>query len=172
MKVLQTNRLRLVPPSLAHAQDLFEYGKDETFATALRIAPQRSVADAEAFVRTLIEENERQERMYWVAELDNKAVGTLGYIFHGWREYREAEFGYGFSPATWGIGVSSEAAKACLRFGFDELKLARIRFYTRASNQRAQNAVRKLGFRDDLLLENFYSDGEGCQSFAMLALSA
>src|SRR5262249_44631118 len=38
----------------------------------------------------------------------------------------EVELLYGITPSAWGQGVATEAARAVLRYGFAELRLARI----------------------------------------------
>ena len=169
LPILKTERLELVPPRLEQAEDLFAYGSDPRFADALHIARQESLDEARAFIEWLIAENASGERLYWVAKSAGKAVGSLGFIFHGWLAYREAEFGYGFSPEVWGKGIFTEAASEVIEYGVKKLGLARIRVYTRYNNRRAKASVRKLGFVDDLLLGDFYPDGEACQSFALTA---
>lgn len=164
LSVIRTDRLVLVPPKHDHAYDLHEYGRDPRFAEALKGRVQSSPDDAVRFIDSLISDNATGERAYWVALLEGKAVGTLGFILGGLRRYREGEFGYGFSPACWGRGVALEAGTACLAYGFDALGLARIRVYARASNTRALNYARRLGFEDDLELHDFYPEGEACQS--------
>ena len=97
LPILKTGRLELVPPRLEQAEDLFAYGSDPRFADALHIARQENLDEARAYIERLTAENASGERFYWVAKSAGKAVGTLGFIFHGRPAYREAEFGYGFS---------------------------------------------------------------------------
>jgi RimJ/RimL family protein N-acetyltransferase len=55
----------------------------------------------------------------------------------GWRLRREA----------WGLGYATEAAKECLRFGFDELGLERIYSFTALPNLRSARVMEKIGMR-------------------------
>lgn len=163
MHIIETERLRLVPPSIDHAADVFAYGSRREFVEPLGRAPQASIDEAAVFLRGLIAANESGNRLYWCAEYEGRIVGTLGFIFHGllFLKYRQAEFGYGFSPEVWGTGMANEAATAVLEWGADNRGIARYWFCTRESNP-AQKAVEKLGFERDLYLPAFYPDGEGC----------
>lgn len=165
--VLTTPRIRLAPPSPAHAEALFAYGQNADFAAALKSKPQASLVDAERFVEHLMEENAAGRRMYWIAELNNRAVGTVGFIFRNLPPASEAELGYGFSPETWGTGIAQESAEACLEYGFRDLALNRIRIFTRESNTHSCKFAVKLRFVEDDLIRAFYDDGESCRVYSL-----
>ncbi len=60
---------------------------------------------------------------------------------------RVAEIGYEIAPAHWGNGYATEAARAILAFGFDELKLHRIAAGCIAENTGSAHVLEKLGMR-------------------------
>jgi len=57
----------------------------------------------------------------------------------------EAEIGYELSPASWGCGYATEAARAMLAFGFSARGLHRIHAYCIAENVASVRVLEKLG---------------------------
>lgn len=51
-------------------------------------------------------------------------VGFCGFRFFG--EQREIELLYGIAPVYWGRGLATEAARAALRYGFEECGFERV----------------------------------------------
>ncbi|GIG62864.1 acetyltransferase [Longispora fulva] len=59
------------------------------------------------------------------------------------------EIGWRFARHAWGHGYATEAARAALAFGFDELGLGEIVAMTAWSNERSMAVMRRLGMRRD-----------------------
>lgn len=57
------------------------------------------------------------------------------------------EIGYRFKKKHWGKGYATEAAKASINYGFDNMKLDVIYGMTHADNLGSQNVFRKLGLK-------------------------
>ncbi|MGZ3778382.1 MAG: GNAT family N-acetyltransferase [Mucilaginibacter sp.] len=55
------------------------------------------------------------------------------------------EIGWRLSRESWGQGFATEAAKACLEFGFDKLGLNDIYAFTALGNSRSENVMKKIG---------------------------
>ena len=73
---------------------------------------------------------------------------------------RQGDLGYELSPAYWGHGYATEAARAVIQFGFDVLRLHRIWSWCIADNQRSVRVLEKLGFRQEgCLRENEFFKG-------------
>ena len=58
------------------------------------------------------------------------------------------EIGWRLAKEHWGKGFATEAARAVLRFAFDELKLAEVVSFTAATNLRSQAVMRRIGMSD------------------------
>lgn len=59
--------------------------------------------------------------------LDPIAIGFIGWCGLKTRhELNEIDLGYRFIKAAWGNGYATEAAYACIRYGFEKLNLQRI----------------------------------------------
>lgn len=59
----------------------------------------------------------------------------------------EVEIYYGFFKDYWGKGIATEAAKANLRYGFEEIKLDRIVAVTHPENEVSKKVLKKLGMK-------------------------
>jgi RimJ/RimL family protein N-acetyltransferase len=57
----------------------------------------------------------------------------------------EVEVGYGFMPAYWGRGLATEIAGACIRIGFDQLRLPSLVAITTPTNLASQRVMTKAG---------------------------
>ena len=59
------------------------------------------------------------------------------------------EIGWRLSPAHWGKGYASEAAKAALRFGFEDLNLDQIVSFTVTANKASWSVMERIGMTRD-----------------------
>lgn len=57
----------------------------------------------------------------------------------------EIEIYYGLAPSHWGLGLTTEAAKALLRYGFETIGLSRITALVKPENVASQRVIEKLG---------------------------
>jgi RimJ/RimL family protein N-acetyltransferase len=60
--------------------------------------------------------------------------------------FDEWELSYGFRRDRWGRGYATEAARACVRHGFDELGLEKIVADVDPANARSARVLEKCGF--------------------------
>lgn len=84
---------------------------------------------------------------YWAVELKEEArmVGYCG--LRRLPQTKEVELLYGIERAQWGRGLTTEAARASLRFGFEELKLERIMAVTDPENLGSRRVMEKSGLK-------------------------
>jgi RimJ/RimL family protein N-acetyltransferase len=59
------------------------------------------------------------------------------------------EIGWRFAVEAWGHGYATEAARAALRFGFEDLDLAEIVSFTVPANSRSRAVMERLGMTHD-----------------------
>jgi [ribosomal protein S5]-alanine N-acetyltransferase len=62
-------------------------------------------------------------------------------------ESSEVEILYGLAPEHWGKGLATEAAEAVLRYGFEEIELARIYAGADPPNAASFRVIEKLGMK-------------------------
>ncbi len=98
-----------------------------------------------------------QERGYgvWaVTEAEGGLVGRCG-IRH-WESIDDIEVLYLIERSRWGRGYASEAAKAALEFGFNQIGLENIAAVTHQDNAASQRVLSKLGMH---LVKEFELEG-------------
>jgi ribosomal-protein-alanine N-acetyltransferase len=80
------------------------------------------------------------------AVIDNASGELIGHCgLHRLEVDRSVEVGYAFGKAYWGQGFATEAAYACLRYGFETLELRRIIALAMPPNSASQRVMQKLG---------------------------
>jgi RimJ/RimL family protein N-acetyltransferase len=57
------------------------------------------------------------------------------------------ELAYMLARPFWGLGLATEAARACLRYAFEELRLPSVSAITRPGNQRSRRVMEHLGMK-------------------------
>jgi RimJ/RimL family protein N-acetyltransferase len=78
---------------------------------------------------------------------DKANENLIGYCGFQYLDQTEAvEIYYGFFKKYWGKGFATEAARAALQFGFEQVKLSEIAAVTHPDNIESQNVLRKIGF--------------------------
>lgn len=74
------------------------------------------------------------------------------------------ELGYRFLPEFWGKGYATEAAKASLDLGFDQLNADNIFAYADVENKSSNHILTKLGFENK---GTFLDKGDICNWFEL-----
>lgn len=85
------------------------------------------------------------DRWAVVDKANNRLLGWCGLNYLD--DTEEVEIGYGIAREYWGQGLIPEAAKATLRYGFEELHLEKIVAVAFPENQASQRVMQKLGMR-------------------------
>ena len=83
---------------------------------------------------------------HWaVEETDHTLIGWCGLQFLS--DTVETEVAYCLGKPFWGKGYATEAAKASLDFGFQELPIKEIIGLTHLANKASQNVLMKIGMK-------------------------
>ncbi|HEX8180862.1 MAG TPA: GNAT family N-acetyltransferase [Pyrinomonadaceae bacterium] len=78
-------------------------------------------------------------------KVDGEMIGWGG--LQPLEETGEIEVGYGFAKEFWGQGYATEAAAACLRYGFEQAGLARIVAVAIPENIGSRRVMEKAGMK-------------------------
>jgi RimJ/RimL family protein N-acetyltransferase len=153
MMRIQTERLVLEPLVLADLDDLL----------ALHAHPEVTEwlggLDTPT-ARERLADNERQfrERGHGrMAIRDRRSgafLGRSGLLY--WPQFDEVEVGWTLIPSAWGHGYATEAARACIEWGFEHLTVPYLTAMIQASNERSVAVATRLGFtplRNDVVLD-------------------
>jgi ribosomal-protein-alanine N-acetyltransferase len=124
---------------------------------------ERTEADVRAFVGQFLDWQVEAPRLKFQLAITRVEAGRLignSGVRLARAGVREAELGYELSPAYWGQGYATEAARAMMGFGFETLGLHRICAYTVAENVASQRVMERLGMRrEGRLRENRWFKG-------------
>lgn len=74
-------------------------------------------------------------------------IGQCGLTWQLFEDRQVMEVGYLFQRAAWHHGFATEAARACIRYGFDRFGASRIYAIIRDNNTASQNVARRCGLR-------------------------
>jgi len=142
---LETARLLLRPCTADDLDALHRLWTDPDVRRYLfddRIIPREQ---AEATIRSSLASFPAHGFGLWVVRRtgEDAIVGFCGLSLTG--EPPEVELLYGLAPSAWGQGLATEAARAVLRYGFAELRLARITAGADVPNVASLRVLEKLG---------------------------
>lgn len=79
-----------------------------------------------------------------VEKSSGKVIGSCG--FARLTVTGEIELGYLFARDVWGRGLATEAAGACLRYGFEKLNFTQVVALTDPCHTASQRVLEKIGF--------------------------
>jgi [ribosomal protein S5]-alanine N-acetyltransferase len=150
---LQTERLQLRPLELSDAPRVQELaGERAVAATTTNIPHPYEKGMAERWITIHRQHFARAELATFAVTLlqDGAFIGAV--TLHFDNEHERAELGYWIGLPYWGNGYCTEAARAVVRYGFEQRALQRISSCHFGDNRRSERVLLKLGFTH-----------EGCQ---------
>jgi ribosomal-protein-alanine N-acetyltransferase len=145
--ILETERLLLRTWKMSDAPEGFDIWRDPA---AMRYIgdgePMRKLEDAERWIERAIAAQERQGFCRWAAveKASAKLIGScgFGYLY----DEPSIELGYLFGSRFWGQGYATEAARACLQYGFEQLNLPEIVAVVTPEHLASRRVLEKIGF--------------------------
>jgi RimJ/RimL family protein N-acetyltransferase len=90
-------------------------------------------------------------RLAIVDRATGRFLGRTGLKY--WPQFRETEVGWVLRPGVWGHGFATEAALACVEWGFQNLDLPYLTAMIRPDNRRSIRVAERLGLtplREDI----------------------
>jgi [ribosomal protein S5]-alanine N-acetyltransferase len=168
INILETNRLILRQFELTDAQAMFDLNVDEEVIKYTGDVAFESIEKAKEFLKSY---SHYQQYGYgrWAVIL--KANGD----FAGWCGLKyapgkdEVDLGFRFFRKHWNNGYATEAAKACIDYGFNKLSLAKIVGRVMNSNLASIRVLEKTGMKlekeIDPIATGFY--GEPARLYAI-----
>ena len=127
LPALETERLILRPLRMQDAKDLYAYASDPAVSRHVLWDTHRSIRDSRQFLRSAIRQYRKGLPGSFGIELkaSGRMIGTIGFMWVN-IDHKSAEVGYSLSRNYWNQGFMTEALRAVIAFGFDELHLNRI----------------------------------------------
>ncbi len=147
MNLIETGRLALRTWTLDDAEAMFEICRDaEVMLHIGTREPYRNLEDARRFLRWVIGYQEQHGFSRWavVEKASQSVIGSCGFALL--ESTGEIDLGYLFDRRVWGHGYATEAAGACLRYGFDTLNFTKVIALTDPGHTASQRVLEKIGF--------------------------
>jgi RimJ/RimL family protein N-acetyltransferase len=153
--------LRLLVPD--DAPTMFALDADPEVMRYLPASPHATVEDVRQSLVAYQDVYRADGFARWAAIED--ATGEM----IGWCGLRrqpdgEVDLGYRYRRSAWGRGLASEAARACVDYGFRVLDLPRIVAHVEAANPASIRVLEKLGLR---FVRNELAEGRELSLFAL-----
>ena len=80
-------------------------------------------------------------------KLTEQFIGFTGFNILAFESFFTpcVEIGWRYKKEVWGNGFATEAASACLRYGFEDLKFDKIVSFTSTLNKNSERLMRRIG---------------------------
>ncbi|WP_059171037.1 GNAT family N-acetyltransferase [Bacillus sp. FJAT-27445] len=143
---LETERLILRKVTIEDAEDMFAYGSDEEVARYVTWDKHETIEDTRAFIDFVLGKYENKQLSPWAIESKEtgKMIGTIDFV--SWQpRHNSAEIGYVIAQDQWGKGITTEAATALIKFGFENMELVRIQARCFTENIGSARVMEKVG---------------------------
>jgi RimJ/RimL family protein N-acetyltransferase len=149
---LMTERLELRPVVVTDLDDIWAYQRLTEVGRHMLWSPddrEQSRAVVRQMAAETVLEKDGDSLSFAVRLAGYRPV--IGHVELVWRsvEHQQGEIGYVFDPAYQGRGFATEAARALLRLGFEELGLHRITARCSARNTASAGLMTRLGMRQE-----------------------
>ncbi|WEB41046.1 GNAT family N-acetyltransferase [Streptomyces yunnanensis] len=172
---LRTERLDLRPVRHDDFDAVYAYQRRPEVCRYLYWGPHDEAASrasvADKTTRTTLRESGDFLQLAVVVHETGTLVGDVTFVYAS-RRHRQGGIGYVFNPEHAGRGYATEAARALLELGFDQLGLHRVQAELDGRNTASAKLLERLGMRrEGHLRENEFLDGEWSDEvvYAMLA---
>lgn len=142
--ILETDRLFLREWNIKDSENLYQLNLNPNVVKYTGDKAFESIAEAENFLANY-KDYEINGFGRWA--VNNKSNGE----FLGWcglkyvKELNETDVGFRFFEEHWNKGFATESAKACLKYGFENLNLKTIIGRAMAENVASQKVLEKIG---------------------------
>ena len=160
---LYTTRLYLRAMLVADAEDMFDYAKDPEVSRFLTWEPHPDAGFTKKYLTYAGQQYRTGNFFDWavIHRESGRMIGTCGFTCFRY-ESNAAEIGYVLHPAYRGQGLATEAVRAVMSFGFEELDLHRIEARFMEGNDASRRLMERVGMtfegfaRESLLIKGTY----------------
>ena len=143
--ILETPRLLLREKRLEDAPFFLELNSNPIVIQYTGDVAFKDLKGAENIVRYVMNQYTQNGygRLLVIEKATGNYLGWCGLKYHP--DTKETDIGYRFLQSEWGKGFATEAAKACIDYGFSNLNLTRIIGNAMKENIASINVFKKLG---------------------------
>jgi ribosomal-protein-alanine N-acetyltransferase len=167
---LTTERLDLVEIQQSHLKDLFLLFGDTKVTEFYNLLPLASEQEGQKLLDWFRSRFKDGLGIRWGIALKGKSdiIGTIG--FNNYTQKHRANIGYDLQSLYWGKGYMTEALKAVIDFGFNELDINRIEAEVMQGNIASEKLLEKLNFTKEGVLRHWMFWNEQHYDMTMYSL--
>ncbi|MCB2171161.1 GNAT family N-acetyltransferase [archaeon] len=147
---LTTQRLVLRGPMEKDMQPMFDIHTDPDVMRYYGVKPYDTLDKNKKHLDWLTKLHREEIGLRWIITLkdEDTYIGDVG--FYDWeKKHSRAEIGYILGKQYWGKGIMTEAIKAALDYGFNEMNLNRIQALIDPRNNASKRVAEKHGFQHE-----------------------
>lgn len=160
--IIETERLILRRIGMDDANDLFLLRSNEEAVKYLDRPMHSSINETRELIKKIEDNIQQNKAIAWGISLKSKIqlIGTIGYHRIENEHYR-AEIGYMIHPDYWRTGLTSEAIKPVINFGFNQMNLHSIEANVNPGNIASIKLLEKHKFTKEAhFKENYFYNGK------------
>lgn len=151
--IIETPRLILRKMEIVDAPFFFELNSDPDVTKYTGDGGFKNLEESENIIKYVQGQYEKNGYGRWVVveKETGNSTGWCGLKYHD--EEKFVDLGYRFMKKYWGKGYATEAARPCLDYGFNVLKLDRIIGRVMKENTGSISVLKKMGmtyYKEDL----------------------
>ncbi|WP_285397019.1 GNAT family N-acetyltransferase [Lysinibacillus sp. fls2-241-R2A-57] len=132
-------------------QGEIDYASCENVARFVTWDAHKSLDDTKEFIELILNWYKQGKHLLWGIEYEQKLIGTIDFVSIN-DQHKFAEIGYVLSEGYWNQGITTEATKKLIDYGFNELKFVRIQARCFEENIGSQKVMEKSGMLYECLL--------------------
>jgi len=145
--IIQTDRLLLRTFTIDDVQLIYDLNKDPD-VIRYTYDPIADVKQAkEVLEKVILPQYALYNHGRWAVHLKDQLefIGWCGLKYRP--ERHEVDLGYRFKTSAWGKGYATEAAYACLQYGFEKLNIGKITGRAVPGNEGSWRVLEKIGMK-------------------------
>lgn len=159
--LIETPRLLIRPLTMEDEDGMFEMDSDPEVHRYLGGKYYKSIEESRENIRIVRQQYDDHGIGRWAVldKSNGEFLGWVGFKFMTDKvngHVHHYDFGYRLKSSAWGKGIASEAGKASLEYGLNEMKLQPVYAMTDVANSASRRVLEKLGFQ---LKGTFIYDG-------------
>jgi len=167
---IHTNRFDLVEIRQHHLINIYNLFADENVTRFYNLLPLIVESDAQKFIDWYQNRFRDNLGIRWGISLkgEQDIIGTIG--FNNFTKRHKANIGYDLQPDYWNKGIMTEALRAVINFGFNQLEINRIEAEVMQGNVNSEKLLLKLNFMKEGVLRQWMFWNDNHYDMSMFSL--
>ena len=167
---IHTNRLDLVEIRQQHLINIYNLFADENVTRFYNLLPLTVESDAQKFIDWYQNRFKEKLGIRWGISLkgEQDIIGTIG--FNNFKKRHKANIGYDLQPDYWNKGIMTEALRAVINFGFNQLEINRMEAEVMQGNVNSEKLLLKLNFLKEGVLREWMLWNDNYYDMSMFSL--